>query len=225
MDRPARRLERLPRRGRRCAVAFVGAFAFIVLVTWLPALLNHAHELRTNVFGYAGSNVSQWGLIQIGHWLGDPSWSHYLVTDGRFPIVLLCAALPALLVWVRPDLVVEATALALIAFLFLSPAFGTQYLVWAVAPAFLVRSRWATVFNVGAGALLVEVYTRWDGGLPWYFAREWGFDRPETIAGIGVWLALGAVLLGGTRSALAARPAPAPHPTTVLTAQGRPSVR
>ena len=185
------------RRGRRTATAFTAGFAAAFVITWLPALLTHSAQLRTNVFEYAGSNISQWGLIQLGHWAGDPSWARYLIGDGRFPVVLVCAGLPAWLVWRRPVLIVEATALALIAFLFLSPAFGTQYLVWALAPAYLVRSRWATVFNLGAGALLVEVYTRWDGGLPWYFAREWGFDRREVVAGVLVWAALGAVLIDG----------------------------
>ena len=184
-------------RGRRVAAAFLGGFALALLATWSPALLSHGHEIRTNVFGYAGSNVSQWGLTQLGHWAGDPLWARYLVGDGRFPVVLLCAGLPALLVWQRPELVAEGVALALVAFLFLSPAFGTQYLVWALAPAYLVRSRFATVFNLAAGALLIEVYTRWDGGLPWDFAREWGFDRGETVAGVAVWAALGAVLVGG----------------------------
>ncbi len=189
-------------RGTRTTVRFVVGFAAAFLLVWTPALLSQAHAIKADVLEYAGSNVSQWGLTQLGHWAGDPGWSHYLIGAGRFPVGALCALVPAAVVWRRPELAAEAVGLALVAFLFLSPAFGTQYLVWALAPAYLLSSRWATVFNVGAGALLIEVYTRWNHGLPWTFADEWGLDRGEVAAMFAVWIALGIVLVQGVRRVL-----------------------
>jgi hypothetical protein len=185
--------------GRRQLLRFAAGLSLTVAVTWLPALIGQGQAVREHVLGYAGSGVSQWGLSQLGHWAGDPFWSRFLVGSGRFPIVLLCAVAPAVLLNRRPTMAAEAVGLALAGFLFFTPAFGTQYLVWGVAASYLLSTRWATVFNVAAGALLLEVYTRWNGGLPWDLAKQWGLNRGEVVAALVVWACLGCVLALGVR--------------------------
>jgi hypothetical protein len=190
-------------RGRRHLVEFCSGFGVMFLVTWLPALLGQGQAVRHNVLGYAGSGISQWGVAQLGHWAGDPWWAEAVHGEGRFAVVVLCAALPAVLVWRRPAVVAEAVGLALVGFLLLSPAFGTQYLVWALGAAYLLSFRWATVYNLGAGVLLTEVYTRWSHGFPWDVANWWGLNSGEVVGALLVWVALGVVLVQGARRAWA----------------------
>ena len=91
-------------RGRGPLVRFAAGFAVAFGISWLPALIGQGQAVRKDVLGYAGSGISQWGLIQIGHWFHDPGWSHFLTGSGRFPVVLLCALVPAALLWRRPSM-------------------------------------------------------------------------------------------------------------------------
>lgn len=188
--------------GRRSLLRFGAGFAAAVAVSWLPALIAHGQAVREHVLGYAGSGISQWGLIQIGHWFDDPGWADFLTGAGRFPVVLLCALVPAALVWRRPAMAAEAVALSLVGFLFLSPAFGCQYLVWAMAAAYLLNFGWATVFNLGAGLVLFKVYTRWAHGFPWNHADYWGLVGIELIGALLLWGCLGIVAVLGVRRIL-----------------------
>ncbi len=189
-------------KGRRPLIRFSAGFLAAFGITWLPALIGQGPAVRKDVLGYAGSGISQWGLIQIGHWFGNPGWANFLIGTGRFPVVLLCAVVPALLVWRRPGMATEAVGLSLVAFLFLSPAFGTQYLVWAMAGAYLLNFGWATVYNVGAGLVLFKVYTRWSHGFPWDHANYWGLDHVELIGALLVWTCLGIISGLGIRRIL-----------------------
>ncbi len=189
-------------RGRGKLLRFGAGFLLAFGISWLPALIAEGKPVREHVLGYAGSGISQWGLIQIGHWFDDPGWADFLTGSGRFPIVLLCAVLPAVLVWRRPAMVAEAVGLALVSFLFLSPAFGCQYLVWAVAAAYLLNFGWATAYNLGAGVVLFKIYTRWAHGFPWYHADYWGIRGIELIGALLLWACLGVVAVLGVRRIL-----------------------
>jgi 4-amino-4-deoxy-L-arabinose transferase-like glycosyltransferase len=189
-------------RGRRTFLRFSAGFLLAFAVTWLPALIAHGRAVKEHVLGYAGSGISQWGLIQIGHWFDDPGWADFLTGAGRFPVVLLCAAVPAGLVWRRPALAAEAVGLSLVSFLFLSPAFGCQYLVWAVAAAYLLDFGWATAYNLGAGLVLFKVYTRWAHGFPWNHADYWGLVGIELIGALLLWGCLGVLAALGLRRLL-----------------------
>jgi len=194
-------------RGRRRLVRFSAGFTAAFLLSWLPALIGQGQAVRKDVLGYAGSGISQWGLIQIGHWFGDPGWANFLTGAGRFPVVLLCALVPAALVWRRPSMAAEAVALSLVSFLFLSPAFGCQYLVWAMAAAYLLNFGWATFYNLGAGLVLFKVYTRWSHGFPWNHANYWGLVGVELIGALLLWGSLGILSVLGVRRILRGSPA------------------
>jgi 4-amino-4-deoxy-L-arabinose transferase-like glycosyltransferase len=191
-------------RGRRDLLRFGGGFLLAFGITWLPALIAEGKPVREHVLGYAGSGISQWGLIQLGHWFDDPGWADFLTGTGRFPIVLLCALVPAVLVWRRPAMAAEAVGLSLVSFLFLSPAFGCQYLVWALAAAYLLNVGWATVYNLGAGLVLFKIYTRWAHGFPWNHADYWGLVGVELIGALLLWGCLGILAVLGVRRILRA---------------------
>ncbi|HEY2044208.1 MAG TPA: glycosyltransferase 87 family protein [Jatrophihabitans sp.] len=193
------------RRGPAALARFAVGGAVTMAVIWLPAVIGQPAGLKRNVLEYAGSGPSQWGLSQLGHWFGDPFWSSYLAGSGRFPIVLLCMLAPAGLYWANRLDEAQAVALALLGFLFLTPAFGAQYTAWAVAAAYLLSIRWATVYNLGGGLLLFWVYTRWNGGLPWDFAHTWGLAKPEVVGAFLVWASLG-VIVGRTLIGAVRRP-------------------
>ena len=182
------------RQGRRTVLRFGGGFAAVFIPVWAPALLLELGPIVRNVLGYQGSPVSQWGLVQFGHWAGDPSWVGWLDGPGRVLLLAISAGVPALAVWRHPDAVAEAVGLTLVGVLLLSPAFGTQYLVWAAAASLLLGSRIGAAFNVLAGILLVVVYTRWNGGLPWDVGRASILTAGESVFGEVVW----AVLLVGS---------------------------
>jgi hypothetical protein len=221
-------------RGRTVLLRFVGAGAVVSLLFWTPALLTEWGPLRQNVLGYAGTNNFEWGLAQIGQWAGQPSWAVFLEGRGRTLIVALCAVLPAVLLWRRPQLIMPAIGLALTGFLALTPTFGTQYLAWGAAPVFLLGAvtmasaatmasastmagrptatwrRWSLalggglLFNVLSGVLIFHAYNRWSGGLPWYRATSWGFTHNERIFGIVIWALLLLSLGAGVRQLIQA---------------------
>lgn len=178
------------RRGRRTLLLLGGGFLAAFALTWGPALLTQFGPVRSHVLGYAGNGYSLWGIMQIGHWLGDPGWVAFLDGPGRVGLVLVCALVPAVAVWFRPSALLPAVAWSLLVFLAFATTFGVQYLVWAVAAAYLVDLWWATAYNISAGVLLTMIYDRWSGGLPWDYADPTPFTNGEKIGLVVPWVAL-----------------------------------
>ena len=187
------------RRGRRDLLRYVAGFVVTFAVTWGPALLREFGPLRTNVIGYGGFSHSPWGISQIGHWLGDPSWVTTFAGPGRSLVVVISAVVPAIAVWRRPGVVVTAVAWSLIAFLALAPAWGIQYMVWAMAACYLIGVGAGYAYNITAGVVMFMIYNRWSGGLPWYRAYATYFaPQYELIALMVPWVVLVVVLIHGT---------------------------
>jgi hypothetical protein len=114
--------------------------------------------------------------------------------------------------------VVEASALALVGLLVLSPAFAMQYLVWAAVPAYLLSFGSATAFNFFGGFLLIEIYNRASGGFPWYHIKLLdNITSAEQVALLGVWITLVVVMSAGIRRIMRTR-----RPPTIARAQSRP---
>jgi Dolichyl-phosphate-mannose-protein mannosyltransferase len=198
------------RAGWRFALRFILASGALLALTWAPVVLLAWQPFRDHVLGYAGGGDRSWGLAQVAAWMGHPLWVTNLGAPGRFIIVLVVTALPAALALWRPRLVVEASALALTGLLFLTPAFGFQYLVWAAAPAYLLSFWAASAYNLFAGCLLIEVYNRWSGGFPWYLALSGAFTRVENVAIFGIWATLLTVVVAGIRQTMRSRHPPPP---------------
>jgi hypothetical protein len=179
-------------RGRRSLMRFCTGFGLVLLITWGPAVALEWSSLRAQVLDYSGLGLGQWGLMQFGHWAGDPWWVAWMKGSGHLAIVAFCSALPAIAVWRRPDTIVTAVALSLSMFLALSPAFAVQYLAWAAAATCVLRLWGGILYNLAAGALLFKEYSRWSGAFPW--TGKMAVYSPgtpkETVFAVLVWAIL-----------------------------------
>ena len=199
-------------RGTRTFWRFVAAGAIVFVVTWGPALALQGSNVLAHVIFYTGSDLRQWGLVQIGHWFGDPFWSTFLAGPGRFLVLVLCCAVPAVLVWRHPESLAPAIGLSLSAFLLLSPAFGVQYAAWPAAASYLIGLGTATLYNLTAGTMLFLIYDRWAGGLPWTQAHTHAskFLDNEVAVGLVAWCALLLVVVTAVWKMVAAVREPLP---------------
>jgi hypothetical protein len=191
----------LVRLGRRRLAAFAGGGAIVFLVLWLPVIVSRWHAFRTQVLGYNGSALRQWGLPQFFSWAHLPGVGSWLAGPGRFGVLLLSGLAAAAVAWRRPDAVVPAVGLALVLFLLLSPAFGMQYLAWALAGAYLIDTAVATAYNLLASIYVLVVYDHWNHARPWHWYDAWAvsFTSGELVLMVLTWIALGAVGFAGLR--------------------------
>jgi hypothetical protein len=188
------------RLGRRQLAWFAVGSGVVMLPLWAPVLLRRWQPFRHDVLLYAGSPVRQWGLAEFAHLAHEPtSTITFLTGHGRFLALLFSALLPALLLYWRRDAALDAIGLSFALFLLLSPAFGTQYMVWPLAAAYLIDFGAATLYSLSAGALLAEIYHRWNGGLPWDVARASALLPKEVAALAVVWALLLLVVIAGLR--------------------------
>jgi hypothetical protein len=206
--------KRNPKALLRAGAGFVVVFG----LSWGPALAGQATAVRLDVIGYGGVGHSPWGLVEIAHWFGDPWWIAALEGPGRSVVVIICAVLPAVAVWRRPDCLLLAVAWSLIGFLVLAPTWGVQYMVWPVVACAVVGLGWAVAFNVFGGLALFLIYDRWSGGLPWYQAwADAQFRNPEIVLMMIAWLVLVAAWVQATRTIIG----PVRSPTRAVGRRGR----
>jgi hypothetical protein len=206
----------------------VTGFGLTLALTWGPAVVSHWQALQRDVLGYAGIAYRPWGLVRLTGELGWSSAAQVLGGPGRYVIVAVCAAVPALLVRTRPGRVMECAALSLAGFLALSPAFGVQYLAWAVAAAYLLDVWTATLYSMFGGLVLYQMYAYWNHGLAWvhpaHYRQPLTADQNALLA--MVWASLLAVLGVGLRRVLVDDPGAEmpPAPTGGLMQPGAPDL-
>ena len=203
--------------GRRVALRFVVSMGALVVLTWAPVVAQVWQPFRHDVLGYGGTGRPRWGLAQLASIVGHPGWVTNHGTTGRYITVLAVTVIPAALVLWRPWLVVEASALALVGLLVLSPAFAMQYLAWAAVPAYLLSFFGATAFNYFGGFLLIEIYNRASGGYPWYHIKLLdNITSAEQVALLGVWMTLVVVMVAGIRRIMRTRRPPTTARASIL---------
>ena len=201
-------------------------FTVTIAVTWGPAILGEWVALKRNVLGYAGINDRPWGLVRFADDLGWSWASQFLIGPGKYVVLLLCALMPAALIWQRPRLVMESVAMSLVTFLILSPAFGVQYLAWVVAAAYLLDIWSATLYNILGGLFLYQIYDHWNGGLPWFkMARGQLFTPYEVLLAALLWGLLIVVLIRGARQAISVGGLDISKPDRLESSVGRGSQR
>jgi hypothetical protein len=187
--------------GRRTLIRFSVGFGAIIVVLWLPPLVEQGKPFIKNVLLYSGNSFPrQWGPVAFAHVLHFPQTLIDLyISPGRLLLLALCAVAGAYVAWRRPDLVVAATGLTMAAFLLLSAGYAPQYMVWPVAAIYALSFWPATAYNLGAGAFLIVLYTAWSGGLPWNstYTRDLT-NRQEWEAAV-IWLVLGWVVVDAVR--------------------------
>ena len=188
------------RLGRRQLASFAVGSAVVMLPLWGPVVLRQWRPFHQDVLEYTGSSVRQWGSVEFAHLAHEPTSAiTFLTGPGRFLALLFSALLPALLLYWRRDAALPAIGLSLALFLLLSPAFATQYMAWPLAAAYLIDLGAATLYNLSAGALLAEVYNRWNGGLPWDVSLARPLLPKEVAALAVVWALLLLVVIVGLR--------------------------
>lgn len=191
------------RRGRSATIRFTASFALVSAVYWLPALAEQGKNVRQKVIGYSGYNPHVWGLDAFGGRRGGTAWQRAIEGQGHFLIVAACALVPALAVWLRPERVVPATCLSLVAFLAFTPSSATQYFAWAAAPSVVLSVEAGLAYNLLGGALLIHVYDRWNGWhFPWHRAYASIFTRHEEAFGFIPWACLLVVVAFAARELL-----------------------
>jgi 4-amino-4-deoxy-L-arabinose transferase-like glycosyltransferase len=213
----------LVRLGRRLLVAFLGGGAIVFCLLWLPVVVSRWEAFRDEVLSYNGSTIQQWGLPQLLTWAHLPGVASWLAGPSRFAILLASGLTAAAVAWRRPNAVVPAVGLSFVLFLVLSPAFGMQYLAWALAGAYLIDTRVATGYNLAASAFVVVVYEDWSGALPWRWYQAWAvpFSSSELALMILTWVLLAAVAVVGLRylgGGVAGSPSTTPRRRPGLTA-------
>jgi 4-amino-4-deoxy-L-arabinose transferase-like glycosyltransferase len=186
------------RLSRRQLASFMLGLGLVLLPLWGPVVLRQWQPFCTDVLGYAGIGLRQWGPVEFATMLHAPaSVITFLPSTGRYLVLLVSSLLPAALLYWRRDAALPAIGLSLALFLLLSPAFGTQYLAWPVVAAYLIDLCAATAYNLSAGAFLAEVYNRWNGGLPWDEAKATPLLPSEVWAAAAVWALLLLVVVVG----------------------------
>lgn len=196
----------LVRSGWRRLRGFAGGGLVVFVMLWVPVLLANGSAFRQDVLGYIGIPGSPWGLSQFVTWAGmAEAWGDALVGPGRFVVLLVSGLVPAALVWRRPRSFVPAVGLSLVLFLLLSPAFGMQYLSWALAAAYLIRVVPASAYNLAASLFVLMVYRGWNGGSgPWAWDEAFAapFNPVDERLMVLSWVALAWVAVAGVWTAV-----------------------
>lgn len=60
-------------RGTRTFWRFTAAGAVVFALTWGRALMLQGRNVLAHVIFYKGSDLHEWGLLQIGHWPAPPT--------------------------------------------------------------------------------------------------------------------------------------------------------
>jgi hypothetical protein len=189
--------------GRASLVRFVLGGAVVFAVLWVPVMLLRWTEFEANVLSYQGIWLREWGVAEIVERMGHPAGEFWLAEHGQY-VVLLAALVPFLVARGRDDGGAVGLGLTLTTFLLLTPAFGMQYLAWALAPAVLVSLAAAWTYNVAASVFVLVVYTDWSDAPPWHWEVAFGMPFTPTQLQLMLisWACLLLVVLAGSRDSI-----------------------
>jgi hypothetical protein len=150
---------------------------YVVLstVTWsalsLPYLLQAPQIIARNTLGYR-SNSGTWGFSLAGLLTEILTGRRLYPFSIQISSVAMLVALLALPFWFRRANVplFDRCGITLLAFLFLAPGFGVQYLLWLVPFTATLAIRMTLALHAACGLFLAGFYTYFCGGFPWYYA-------------------------------------------------------
>ena len=147
----------------------------VVAVTWsvlsMPYLVQIPIFVARNTFGWR-SISGTWGFSLAGLLTDILTGSRLYAFSIRISSVAMLVALLALPFWFRRANVplFDRCGITLLAFLFLAPGFGVQYLLWLVPFTATVAIRMTLALHAACGLFLAGFYTYFCGGFPWYYA-------------------------------------------------------
>ncbi|KRE94656.1 hypothetical protein ASG76_09590 [Nocardioides sp. Soil774] len=162
------------RRGAAALVRFAIGGALVFALLWVPVLVLNGGPFLESVVGYRGIWLREWGLAELVEQAGYPRLDVWLNAHGSW-VVAAAAMVPlALTPLRRPHEEAVGLGMTLVTMLVFTPAFGMQYLTWALAAAYLVSIRTGWTYNVAASLLVLSVYSLWSGGgPPWRWEQAW----------------------------------------------------
>jgi Predicted integral membrane protein len=165
----------------------------VVVLFWVPVLIWARDGFVTNVLGYDGSGFPrQWGFYQLGVSLEVPQRLLWIYEGkGTYLVLALCALVPAWAIRRQPERAPAALGLSMAMFLFLTPAWATQYGSYPAATIFLVEFWPALITTVVTGLIYVTLYIWWGGDVrtltpPQYklLFFAWASLVPVVVAGL-----------------------------------------
>lgn len=200
---------------RRSQLRFVGAFAAIIAITFLPAIVIGGPSVVRGIFGYRGGLPYEWGIPGIAFALSKnvaamrgigravmmfwQAYGTYFVYAGILGVlVMVFRWRPS-----TPPALLHTVEIMFMTILVLAPGFGVQYTAWLIAfLPFALSWRGAIAMNAAISTFLFVTYTVWSGGWPWWFAdlaRPGPHRWVAAVAGYTMWLILCAALVVAVR--------------------------
>jgi len=146
------------------------------VIPFIPVMVWHWKGYYAHALVYK-SNPYQWGITAMLAQLGSAphvgqfsqELNTFWIDEGPRVILLVSLTLAAINLWTRRWDARKLTACGFGAFLFLTPGFGVQYLVYPVPVLFSVNLKHAFVYSLVAGLYaFLLYYTSWDGTHPFY---------------------------------------------------------
>jgi hypothetical protein len=143
----------------------VGAIPFIPVVKWhWKGYYEHAIKYRSNhdQWGITGMLAQLASAPNIAHF--GQKWNAFWIDEGAHAIMLASFTLAAVNLWTRRWNARKLTACGFGSFLFLTPGFGVQYLVYPLPALFAINLKYAFIYSMVAGLYaFVLYYTSWSG--------------------------------------------------------------
>jgi hypothetical protein len=192
-------LLRLP--GMRQRWRYLASVTAVFVLASLPYIVRDPILIGKTLMSYS-STPGLWGFSVLSVFFRDnASWGWLFrsyVAGGKILVLaaILCLSVAINLRPNKPPLVLQCGAVVFL-FLFLTPGFAMQYLVWLV-PWVLALGIWPTLFFYAvSGTFVFVVYNDWCGGFPWYAAdalfRPW--EVRHAMLGLLCWAAVAVVLV------------------------------
>jgi hypothetical protein len=153
--------------GWRRRIIFLASVSIVILIGSLPYLVQNPEAIIKGTLGYRGF-PAPWGVSNILHRFGlaqEPVRAAF-----RVLVFIAALVLPRLMTQRGLGLHSQISVILLL-FLFLTPAFGVQYLTWPIPFILSLELGWVVLYYVSAGAFLFSIYHYWSGG-HWYFAES-----------------------------------------------------
>lgn len=189
-------------RDRKQAAQFLGGLSLGVL-PFLPYLIGHWQGFYKNALAYRSSG-GVWGITFLAEQIRGLPHLHgsghklarFWIKKGSLFVLAWPLLLAALRRSTRPELSArELCATTMLAFLFLAPGFGVQYLVYAAGLTFAVSLGSGTWFTCVAGIHAYVLYvSMWTGSSPYFSEFRNGQPLGALIVGVCTWVVTGCIL-------------------------------
>lgn len=155
----------------RNRVVCMTGFLFTAIPPFIPFVESIGKVLK-NLFGY-DSISGHWGSTYLWAVLHFHKFVWFEKLEKGFTIAVILAASAMMNAQRRRVPLHIQWGVLLFLFMFLTPGFGIQYLVWLVPWVAAVGVIPALTHYALSGSFVFLVYTYWSRGLPWYFANSY----------------------------------------------------